>query len=78
MKGWQASDRWGCSHAAPDGCPWCANTDAEVYRDATVADYVPIYGIPAQQAAPAASALTLAEWISTVNPGFFERSAGVS
>lgn len=73
MKGWQASDRWGCSHHAPDVCPWCSGTDAEVCRD--VSSYVPIYGIPAQPVAPSS---TLAEWIEKTNPGFFDRSAGVA
>lgn len=71
MKGWQASDRWGCSHSAPASCPWCANPDAEVWRSAN--DYVPIYGIPVQQQAPVS---TLAEYIESVSPGFWERGAG--
>lgn len=71
MKGWQASDRWGCDHHAPASCPWCANTDAEVWRSA--GDYVPIYGIPVQQQAPVS---TLAEYIESVSPGFWERGAG--
>lgn len=73
MRAADASARWGCSHFAPDACPWCANPDAEVWRD--VSDYVPVYGIPAQPIAPVS---TLAEFIESVSPGFFERSAGVS
>lgn len=73
MKGWQASDRWGCDHSAPSSCPWCANPDAEVWRSS--ADYVPIYGIPAQQTAAVAPALTLAEQIELMNPGFWLRGA---
>lgn len=74
MKGWQASDRWGCDHHAPASCPWCANTDAEIYRD--VSDYLPIYGIPAQTVTPVTPpALTLAEQIELMNPGFWERGA---
>jgi hypothetical protein len=44
-----------------------------VWRD--VSDYVPTYGIPTPPVAPSA---TLAEWIESVSPGFFERSAGVA
>lgn len=73
MKGWQASDRWGCSHTGDQSCPWCANPDGEVWRD--VSSYVPMYGIPIQQQAPSS---TLAEYIESISPGFFERSAGVS
>lgn len=71
MKGWQASDRWGCSHFAPQSCPWCEGTDAEVWR--TVAGYIPRYGLPAPVVEPSS---TLAEWIEKVSPGFWERSAG--
>lgn len=74
MKAAAASDRWGCSHSAPAVCPWCQNPDAEVWRSAD--DYVPIYGIPAQQQAPVTPpALTLAEQIELMNPGFWERGA---
>lgn len=73
MKAADAAARWGCSHTAPDGCPWCQNPDGEVWRD--VSGYVPTYGIPE----PVASQpQTLAEFIEKVSPGFFERSAGVS
>lgn len=70
MRAADASARWGCTHAAPDGCPWCQNPDAEIYRDAS--DYVPIYGIPAQPVAPVS---TLAEFIESVSPGFWERGS---
>jgi hypothetical protein len=74
VKAWQASDRWGCSHAAPQSCPWCENPDGELWRD--VSDYQPIYGL---QSAPAPAeprpALTLAEFVDKHWPGFWERSA---
>ena len=75
MKAWQASDRWSCDHHAPNECPWCANPDGEVWRD--VSSYAPIYGLPAV-AAPVepTPALSLAEYIDKINPGFFERGAG--
>jgi hypothetical protein len=75
VNGFEASARWGCSHAAPDACPWCSGTDAEVWR--SVDGYVPVYGfptVPVVVEAPTTS-LTLAEWVDKNFNGFFERGA---
>jgi len=70
VNGLEASARWGCSHAGDQSCPWCANPDAEVWRD--VSSYVPSYGTPAQPQGPVS---ILAEYIESVSPGFWERGA---
>ena len=72
MRAWQASARWSCDHHAPNSCPWCEGTDAEVWRD--VSSYVPRYGLPVVVEERPVS--TLAEFIEKVSPGFFERGAG--
>lgn len=73
MRAADASARWGCDHAAPQSCDWCSNPDGEIWR--SVNDYVPIYGIPAQQPEPVS---TLAEFVDAAFPGFWERAGGVS
>lgn len=74
MNGLEASARWGCSHTGSESCSWCSNPDGEVWR--SVDGYQPIYGFqPTPASVEPAPALTLAEWISKVNPGFWERGA---